>query len=259
MQGKVIVLSGGAGILGRRFSQALVKQGACVVVIDRDADRLAELAAETDDYHQQLEFLNGDITRAEDWQGFLDATLRRFGRIDGLVNNAAAKSDNFFEPFASFPLADWNEVMAVNLTGALLGSQTIGTHLAANGGGSIVNVLSIYGVAGPDQRIYEGSEYEGHAINTPAIYSVSKAGLWGLTLYLSSYWAEQKVRVNALSPGGVYSGQNDTFLKRYSERVPMARMAEQDEMNGGLLYFLSDASTYCTGQNLVIDGGLTAW
>lgn len=259
LSNKVYILSGGGGILGRRFVAALVSHGARVSIIDSDNDRLDKLREETASRGDQIEILHGDITQSADWQRFLDTTLNRFGRINGLVNNAAAKSKNFFAPFSDFPLSDWNEVMAVNLTGAMLGCQTVGAYLAENGGGSIVNILSIYGVAGPDQRIYEGSIYEGRPINTPAVYSASKAGLWGLTMYLSSYWADRNVRVNAVSPGGVFSGQNDTFVSRYSSRTPMGRMANDDEMSGGLLYFLSDASSYCTGQNLVIDGGLTVW
>ena len=125
--------------------------------------------------------------------------------------------------------------------------------------GSIINTLSIYGIVAPDQRIYEGSSYEGRAINTPAVYSASKAALLGLTRYLATYWAERGVRVNALTPGGVFSGQNETFVRRYSARVPMGRMAEREEMCGALVFLASRASSYVTGQNIVVDGGLSAW
>jgi len=131
--------------------------------------------------------------------------------------------------------------------------------MARRGRGSIVNTLSIYGIVGPDQRIYEGSSYEGRAINTPAIYSASKAGLWGLTKYLATYWGGNGVRVNAITPGGVFSGQNDVFVDRYSARVPLGRMAHKNELCGALVFLASDASSYVTGQNLVVDGGLTAW
>jgi NAD(P)-dependent dehydrogenase (short-subunit alcohol dehydrogenase family) len=125
--------------------------------------------------------------------------------------------------------------------------------------GSIINTLSIYGVVAPDQRIYEGSSYEGRSINTPAVYSTSKAALWGLTKYLATYWADRGVRVNALTPGGVFSGQNDAFVQRYGARVPMGRMAEREEMCGALLFLASPAASYITGQNIIVDGGLTAW
>jgi NAD(P)-dependent dehydrogenase (short-subunit alcohol dehydrogenase family) len=119
--------------------------------------------------------------------------------------------------------------------------------------------LSVYGLVGPDQRIYEGSEYEGRAINTPAVYSTSKAAVWGLTKYLAAYWGDKNVRVNAVTPGGVFSGQNDEFVRRYSARVPLGRMAQLDEISGAVIYLASDASSYVTGQNIVVDGGLTSW
>jgi NAD(P)-dependent dehydrogenase (short-subunit alcohol dehydrogenase family) len=126
-------------------------------------------------------------------------------------------------------------------------------------GGSIVQTASIYGVVAPDQRIYEGSSYLGGAINTPAVYSASKAAVVGLTKYLASYWGAHGIRVNTLTPGGVESGQNDVFSRKYSARVPLGRMAQANEMQSALLFLASDASSYMTGQNLVIDGGLTCW
>jgi NAD(P)-dependent dehydrogenase (short-subunit alcohol dehydrogenase family) len=136
--------------------------------------------------------------------------------------------------------------MAVNATGVMLACQAFGPDMARRGKGSIVNFLSIYGI-------------ERKAINTPAVYSASKAAVWGLTKYLAAYWGPRGVRVNAVTPGGVFSGQNETFVKRYSARVPMGRMAEKDEICGAVVFLASDASSYVTGQNLVVDGGLTAW
>jgi NAD(P)-dependent dehydrogenase (short-subunit alcohol dehydrogenase family) len=131
--------------------------------------------------------------------------------------------------------------------------------MKAQGGGSIIQIASIYGVVAPDQRIYEGSEYNGRAINTPAVYSVSKAAVLGLTSYLSTYWADSKIRVNTLTPGGIASGQNSEFNNKYSNRVPLGRMGEASELTGALIYLASDASSYVTGQNIIIDGGLSAW
>ncbi|MFN7610803.1 MAG: SDR family oxidoreductase, partial [bacterium] len=127
------------------------------------------------------------------------------------------------------------------------------------GGGSIIQTASIYGIMAPDQRIYEGSEYMGGAINTPAVYSASKAGVVGLTKYLASYWGAKRVRVNTLTPGGVESGQNERFIEQYSARVPLGRMAQAEEMVGALVFLASDAASYITGHNLVVDGGLSAW
>jgi NAD(P)-dependent dehydrogenase (short-subunit alcohol dehydrogenase family) len=138
-------------------------------------------------------------------------------------------------------------------------AQAIGTRMARRGQGSIIQTASIYGVMAPDQRIYQGSQYNGRAINTPAVYSASKAGVIGLTRHLATYWSEHGVRVNTLTPGGVASGQNSEFDRRYSARVPLGRMAEADDMVGAAVFLASDASRYVTGQNIVVDGGLSAW
>ncbi len=256
LEGKVVVVTGAAGLLGEVFCRELLAGGAQVVAVDADGEALDRLQATAG---EGLVPHRADIRIRAEMAGVREATVARLGRIDGLLNNAATKSPNFFEPLETFPLDDWNHVMSVNLTGAFVCCQEFGSAMAAAGAGSIVNVLSIYGVVAPDQRIYQGSEYLGRPINTPAIYSVSKAGLWGLTSYLSSYWGAKGVRVNALTPGGIFSGQNRTFVDRYSERVPMARMGRPDELCGALVYLLSDASSYVTGQNLVVDGGLTVW
>lgn len=257
LAGKVIAVTGAAGILGEHFCRELLSDGACVVAIDATADALERLRGQLPD--ARLATYCADIRdRAAIAALRLDAEAR-FGPVEGLLNNAATKSPNFFEPFETFSVDDWNHVMSVNLTGAMICCQEFGGAMAVAGRGSIVNVLSIYGVVAPDQRIYEGSEYLGRPINTPAIYSASKAGLWGLTSYLSAYWGAKGVRVNALTPGGIFSGQNQTFVDRYSQRVPMGRMGGPLDLCGALVYLMSDAAAYVTGQNLIVDGGLTAW
>lgn len=261
LNGRVVVLTGGAGILGARMAHALARHGACVAVVDRDAERAASVAMEVS------AAIGADVARGYGCDVTVRArleTLRmqvetELGQVDVLINNAAAKSPNFFEPFETFSVEDWDFVMDVNLKGAMLGCQVFGAAMAERGQGSIINTLSVYGIVAPDQRIYEGSEYEGRAINTPAVYSASKAAVWGLTKYLAAYWGNRNVRVNAITPGGVFSGQNDEFVRRYSARVPLGRMAAQDEMSGAIVYLASDASSYVTGQNIVIDGGLTVW
>jgi NAD(P)-dependent dehydrogenase (short-subunit alcohol dehydrogenase family) len=177
----------------------------------------------------------------------------------GLDQRGRVESGRFFEPFETYALEDWHEVMRTNVTGVMLCCQAFGAAMAAAGRGSIVNILSIYGIVAPDPRIYEGSLYEGREINTPAVYSTSKAAVWGLTRYLATYWARTGVRVNAVTPGGAYSGQNRTFVDRYSARVPMQRMAEPDEIAGAVVFLASRASSYVTGQNIIVDGGLSAW
>jgi len=139
-------------------------------------------------------------------------------------------------------------------------AQAVGKQMISQGkGGSIIQTASIYGLMAPDHRIYEGSSYLNRQINTPAVYTASKAGVIGLTKHLATYWAGKRIRVNTLTPGGTQSGQNDEFKRRYSNRIPMNRMADANEMVGALLYLASDASSYVTGQNIIVDGGLSAW
>jgi NAD(P)-dependent dehydrogenase (short-subunit alcohol dehydrogenase family) len=258
LEGRVIAVTGAAGILGIRFCNELLACGAKVAAIDHDDAALERLVAQTN-AGQRLAVYRADIRDRVQVADVRARATSVLGPVNGLLNNAATKSANFFEPFEAFPVQDWDDVMSVNLTGAMICCQEFGGEMAQRGHGSIVNVLSIYGVVAPDQRIYEGSEYLGRAINTPAVYSASKAGLWGLTAYLSAYWGARNVRVNALTPGGIYSGQNQTFVERYSQRVPMARMGAADDLCGALVYLLSDAAGYVTGQNIVVDGGLTVW
>lgn len=259
LDGKTVVLTGGAGILGREMAAALCDSGASVAMVDRDGGAIERAAGRLGKSERRLRGYVADIA-----DGSAVADLRReverdLGPVDVLVNNAATKTAKFFEPFESFPEADWDLVMAVNVKGAAFCCQQFGGEMARRGGGSIVNTLSIYGIVAPDQRIYEGSEYEGRAISCPAVYSASKAALWGLTKYLASYWGDKGVRVNAVTPGGAYSGQNDTFVARYSARVPLGRMAAPSDMAGAVVFLASDASSYVTGHNLVVDGGLSVW
>jgi NAD(P)-dependent dehydrogenase (short-subunit alcohol dehydrogenase family) len=150
--------------------------------------------------------------------------------------------------------------MSVNIDGMFLMAKKCGKHMLDHGkGGSIVQTASIYGIMAPDQRIYENSEYMGVEINTPAVYSASKGAVIALSRYLAAYWGSKNIRVNTLTPGGVESGQNEEFTSRYSERVPMGRMAHANEMVGALVYLASDASSYVNGQNIVVDGGLSSW
>lgn len=253
---KVVVLTGAAGIIGTEVVARFLEAGARVFALDRQQDLLRERLGAS---HDALLTCEADVSSRTSLEAAFELLSQRWGVPHVLINNAATKSENFFEPFETFPVEDWNEVMAVNLTGAMLSAQVFGGAMATRGGGSIVNTLSIYGIVAPDQRIYEGSEYLGRAINTPAIYSASKAGLWGLTKYLATYWGHRGVRVNAVTPGGVFSGQNDTFVENYSRRTPLGRMAGADDMAHAMRYLASDASKYMTGHNLVVDGGWTAW
>jgi NAD(P)-dependent dehydrogenase (short-subunit alcohol dehydrogenase family) len=263
LSGKVVLVTGGAGLLGQVFCQALADSGADVAVVDID-DQAAESVADavSKKSGRKVAGFGCDITSPESVAQMVAAVVSHFGRIDVLVNNAASKGSNldeFFKPFEDYSLQTWREVMSVNIDGLFLVAQAVGKQMKLQGGGSIIQTSSIYGVVAPDQRIYEGSQYNGRPINTPAVYSASKAAVVGLTSYLSTYWADSGIRVNSLTPGGISSGQNKTFDEKYSNRVPLGRMGQASELTGALIYLASDASSYVTGQNLIVDGGLSTW
>jgi NAD(P)-dependent dehydrogenase (short-subunit alcohol dehydrogenase family) len=264
LHGKTAIVTGGLGILGRRFCQGLAEFGANVAVIDLDgaeAARFARLLA--DDYETGAEGFACDVSDPASVLAMVDKVVERFGQVHVLHNNAASKSadlDAFFAPFEDYSLNEWRRIMSVNIDGMFLVAQAVGKRMIAQRiGGSIIQTASIYGVLGSDKRIYEGSFYLGRQISNPGVYSTSKAAVIGLSRYLAAQWADVGIRVNSLTPGGVESGQNETFKQRYSARVPLGRMARGEEMVGTLLYLASDASSYVTGQNLIVDGGLSAW
>lgn len=263
LTGRTAVITGAAGILGRTFTKALLAHGASVVAVDRDVAGLEALAASLPEAADRLMLSVCDVTDGSQVCAMVDRTVARFEGIDILLNNHATAPDDpaeFFAPFEDYSLEEWRRVMSVNLDGMFIVAQAVGRQMVAQArGGSMVFTTSIYGMMASDNCIYEGSEYRGYAINNPPVYSASKAGVVGLMRWLSTYWAEKGIRVNAVAPGGVFSGENDVFQKRYSARVPLGRMAHEHEIAGGMLYLASDASSYVTGQVLLIDGGLSAW
>ena len=262
LQDRVVVLTGGAGLLGRNYSQALSSAGAHVIVADIDYTR-ANAVAEALPCALGMA-VSMDVTNSASIRQMVEKVNERFGHIDTLVNNAAI--DPKFDilnggahrhSFEEYPLELWQQSLNVNLTGAFLCTQAIAPLLLASGHGSVVNVASIYGIVGPDQRLYR---QDGMPLRfKPVGYSVTKSALIGLTKYLASYWAGSNLRVNTLTLGGVEADHDPEFVRRYSERTPMGRMARPDEYCGALVFLLSDASSYMTGANLVIDGGWTAW
>jgi NAD(P)-dependent dehydrogenase (short-subunit alcohol dehydrogenase family) len=259
LSGKVAVVTGAAGILGRHFVDGLASHGAAVAMIDLDGALLASAASQLDGKTLTIAC---DITDAAALKDAVDRIEGELGPVDILHNNAATKGRDlaaFFAPTEEYSPSTWREVMAVNLDAMFFVAQEVGKRMVARRQGSIIQTASIYGVVGADQRIYEGSEYMGRPINLPPVYAASKAGVVGLTRYLATLWAPSNVRVNALVPGGVESGQNETFRLRYSERVPLGRMAHAEEMVGPLIFLASAASSYVTGQILLVDGGLSAW
>ncbi len=271
LTGRVAIVTGGPGLLGKEFCRTLAEAGAAVVVADINADGVNAVATALIEGGYHALGVATDVTQPESVHALVRETLDSFGRLDILVNSAAL--DPKFDPealaemakrgaisgaFEDYPLESWKAALDVNLTGMFLCCQAAVAPMLAQGKkGSIINICSTYGLVAPDQRIYQR---EGKQTSyKPVYYSVTKAGVLGLTRYLAAYYAGTDIRANALTPGGVFNHHDEVFLKAYTARAVMGRMANKDEMNGALLYLASDASSYMTGSNLVVDGGWTAW
>jgi len=264
LTGRAAVVTGGAGLLGGEFCRALGEAGASVVVADRIGEAARATAAHLSADGLRTLAVETDITSPDSVAELMRACRAAFGRLDILVNSAALDpkfdrehSDRPAGAFEDFPLEAWNAALAVNLTGSFLCAQAAAPVMLEQGRGSIINLCSTYGLVGPDQRIYERP---GEAPRfKPVYYSVTKAGILGLTRYLATYYGGKGIRVNALTPGGVFNDHDETFVRNYSARTVLGRMARKDEMSGALLFLASEASSYMTGANLVVDGGWTAW
>jgi NAD(P)-dependent dehydrogenase (short-subunit alcohol dehydrogenase family) len=263
--GKVAVVTGGLGLLGRQHGLALAEAGAHVAVADLDRQGADLFACElTKQFGQRACGCAVDITDADAVTSLRDEVERTLGPIDVLVNNAAIddkfSSDAFDETstFERYPLERWKAMLDTNVTGTFLCCQIIGRGMADRTAGSIINIASTYGVVAPDQAIYRNADGSQAFFKGPA-YPTTKGAVIALTRFLATYWGHRGVRVNALSPGGVANGQDPGFVARYSARTPLGRMATPTDYQGALVFLASDASSYMTGANLVVDGGWTAW
>ena len=267
LKGRTAVVTGGAGLLGVEFCKTLAEAGAAVAVVDLNATGSQKVTETLTKGGYQAKAYTTDITKQGSVDDLVAAVLSEFGRLDILVNSAAL--DPKFDPeamnkgitpgsFEDYPLDQWNAALNVNLTGMFLITQACVKPMLAHGKkGSIINICSTYGLNGPDQRIYVKNGKR--VAFKPVYYTVTKAGVMGFTKYLAAYYAETEIRVNALTPGGVFNNHDDYFVKNYSAKTILGRMARGDEMNGALLFLASDASSYMTGTNVVVDGGWTAW
>ena len=267
LAGRVAVITGGAGLLGMKHAEVVAAAGGNPVLVDLPQacpeDRAIELSKKC---HCDSFGIAANIANPAEVDAVSDAILRKYSRIDILINNAAnnpkmeASSDGEWSRLENFSLEVWDADLRVGLTGAFLCSRTFGLEMAKRGKGVILNIASDLAVIAPDQRLYRKDELpESEQPVKPITYSVVKSGILGLTRYLATYWANAGVRVNAISPGGVYNGQPQTFVTRLQQLIPMGRMANVDEYQGAILFLCSDASSYMTGANLIIDGGRTCW
>jgi len=262
LQGRVAIITGGAGMLGYQHGSILAAAGAHVVLLDLAAANPQARAKQiADQCGPEALGISCDITSESSLEGARESILEKFGRIDILINNAAnnpkVEDGNMaWSRLENFPLEVWDADIRVGLTGAFLCSRIFGAEMAKRKSGVIVNVASDLAIIAPDQRLYrvDGLPEDQQPVK-PVTYSVLKTALLGLTRYLATYWSSANIRVNAISPGGVFNGQPEVFLSRLKQLIPMDRMANQDEYQGAILFLCSDASSYMTGANLVVDGG----
>jgi len=273
LEGRVAIVTGACGLLGTQHCEALAAAGASVVVADLDeeagrrvVERLPAPAAVSDGaaVGQGHLAIGLDVTSTTSLQAAKARILDKYGRIDVLVNNAAI-NDMFENPllagqqsmFEHYPLEMWDRSWKVNVSGVFLCSQVLGGVMAEQGGGSIINIASTYGIVAPDQSIYRNEAGEQTFYKSPS-YPVTKSAVIGFTKFLASYWGNKNVRVNTLSPGGVENQQDAFFKENYSRKTLLGRMAAPSDYKGAIVFLASDASGYMTGGNLVVDGGWTA-
>jgi len=269
LEKKVAIVFGGTGYLGIKFCEALLDYGAKVYSCDIKIDDSKEINALKEKFPDQFVLMKIDATKKEELEKLREQIMKKEKNVDILVNSTTMKGNDFYLPFDEVSLEGWNIGLLGNLTIPFLTIQTFIPIMKKQKSGSIINVSSHYGLVGNDQSIYVGSNlHEIYVKDSPdikriyshGVYNAAKGGLNNFTRYLAAYYGEYNIRVNTLSPGGIYyKSENETFLKKYSAKVPLGRKADRDEINGALIFLASDASTYVTGHNLVVDGGFTIW
>jgi len=267
LSGRVAIITGGAGLLGVKHAEAIAEFGGIPVLADIDGTKAEHKAGEIAEKHATDSLgVMVDITDEDDVKLLLQTVLKRFEKVDILINNAAHNPKMEVtgkingSRLEQFSVDMWNSDISVGLTGAFLCSRVIGTEMAKQGKGVILNISSDLGIIAPDQRIYrkQGLTKEKQPVK-PVTYSVVKHGLIGLTRYLATYWATEGVRANALLPGGIYQGQDENFVEKLTNLIPLGRMAHEDDYKAAVVFLVSDASSYMTGANINIDGGRTVW
>jgi len=257
LSSKTVILTGGAGFLGTVYAEALLKSGSNLVLADLNFSKCKKISNSLNKkFSNQCIPIKLDVTKKQSIKSLVSKTMKKFGSIDVLINNAANQGNKSLRgrKFEEFPLSEWNKELAVNLTGVFLCCQEVGKIMLSQKSGSIINISSIYGNVAPDPTIYEKT-----GLNPTIAYSTTKGGIITLTKFLASYWHKHGIRVNSLSLGGVENNQNAEFIKKYSSKTMIGRMAKKDEFLDILLLLASDGSSYMTGSNVIVDGGWTAW
>ena len=265
MKNQTCVITGGAGLLGKKHAEVIKDLGGIPIILDINQDAIDNAIEELGGFAEGYKV---DITDSDQVNGILEDILSKHNKVDVLINNAASNPTMNMSSaeltdksrIENMPIEDWNKDLSVGLTGAFLCSRTFGHQMAIQKKGVILNIASDLALIGPDQRLYkkEGLSDDNQPVK-PVTYSVVKSGLIGLTKYLATYWNDEGVRVNALVPGGVYDGQSEDFVEKISKLIPLGRMADVDEYKSSVAYLISDASSYMTGSILVVDGVRTAW
>ncbi|MBN2421602.1 SDR family oxidoreductase [Candidatus Woesearchaeota archaeon] len=268
LTGKVCIITGGAGFLGKKHAEAILESDGIPVILDINENKINEAVDSLKkQYKKEVVGYNVDITKKSEILKVKNRILENFSRIDVLINNAAnnpkiEEKENLknWTHFENFPESIWNQDLNVGLKGAFFCSQVFGKVMAENKKGVILNISSDLGIIAPDQRIYlKNSLKDEEQFKKPVTYSVVKYALIGLTKYLATYWADKSIRVNAICPGGVFNNQDKDFVAKLTNLIPMGRMADPDEYKAAILFLVSDASSYMTGSTIIIDGGRTCW
>lgn len=269
IENRVVIITGGAGLLGKKHAEAVIEGKGIAILLDISKPALEAAVKELKEKYNtcKVEGFEADITKRESVQKVCNELIEKYGHIDVLINNAAnnpkveGNSENMGNiRFENFPVEMWNADIAVGLTGAWICSQVFGEEMSRQKKGVILNISSDLGIIAPDQRIYRKEELpEEQQTVKPVTYSVIKHGLIGLSKYIATYWADKGIRANSICPAGVENGQDDDFIGKLTNLIPMGRMADVDEYKSTILYLISDASSYMTGSTVIVDGGRTCW
>lgn len=254
LEDKTAVVAGGAGLIGKEVVRALAEAKAGVVIADIDSEKGIELENKLTEKGMEVIFTELDITDKRSIDDVIEFSENRFGDIDIWINCAYPRTYDWGERFEDVSYESLKKNVDMHLNGYFLSCQKIAEYMKERKGGVIINFGSIYGVVGPRFDVYQGTD-----MTMPAPYSVIKGGIINLTRYLATYYADHDIRINAICPGGVYDGQDENFVEKYSENTPMGRMAEPEEIAGPVLFLCSEAASYITGEILMVDGGWTAW